>query len=1283
MNKDKFQNLKGREFYGKIVKAYTGKLLGWYEVEIPQLLGKGNTIKARDESNKNLLDQNSGSYYPLLPGQNVIIKFSNDDINSAYIDRIANTIVYRMAPDKFGHYNYIVVQTPKDMKIHIDDESEEVKVIHKGAYNFIFLKNEGAQIHSETHMEVKSKDKMQIHSMEEIEMKFGKPNTESETTDSVFLDEILTNIDLSNAPYAKDIYIELKQSNGIVKGLEFKSKRDKRLAGKTISAIEDIYDEFGHECGDQISKKCCIKAYESLKKIEEIYNFYMENTIEHRKSVIGYYKVTRKDLIEYLAENCPEIVNNNWELPPDYYKYSEEYNKRLYKRPEVKKEVQKPEEKKKQEKAPEEVSLKKIQEKRKQEIKKIKKNIKNKCACDKSLLIPYNDFWNRAVKNYNLNQGKTAEQWLNLIARDINRIIHLIQGSNCCNRSNVCPEFGDILLQIANNMYLIYSRIGGEDNYQYYQLGQKINGLQSAANYIRINKKIDENVSDILCMEFKPETDCNCRNFIREGMVQIPSSVDSIDKIEELISKVKAVVMEFVNACSTKCPICEFNKQTDIIYSWVLNISGLIDDLKESGSIDDGDYYYLMKKLHTIDIILHNNFKHCSDVKILKDIVKDNCGNKKCDISSVKSLLNSPQNPVKNLFDILFKHCFTDKKDFNEILEANKRYAKKKRRSLIIDKCMSYIQQLKKSCSDLDKFKDEITEISKCCSNNSEVYEFLKNEFFKKYGDVKKFCRRFLSDYEFYKLMGLIDDSIKKTDKKLNAMKTAAGDLKEKYERKKVSAEKKIENVKNELNKSLDVYLEKVHNNPNVSDETKNKIKEILAAGACFLQKNNQLDDNTKSKLSRVFSESELNNICSHVPDKLKKGIENINKDLLDKVDKLVEKALKSVNSVKREKLVSPQIEVKKKIKKIRRQRKIHANFKDIKSEVVKEKVNLRKLKTKLDKVKKKVDSINIETCSEDELKEHINNFLSEIKKSVVNEFKEKINKIKNLVEKAKKNVEKFEQENGAPTPMSKIKKKDFEEHKSNIEETKNKFSNNVSKSENDIKQIPNDNEKPLKEKIKEFKRKAADFTNKIKSGIDDAINKVKDFENSLTDLTTVKMFTDSIMDTICNLKLGLDFDFNFSLGLDFGDLAKPVVDFLSDISSGLHAAADFLSELSDALDIPAEDATGLCLDFSICPPHLGFDFGNIFSALLEQALGLALLPVRMLLNFMSSLLNIVAGIVDAIKDMLSAIKLGISLGLSVHIGLLDLGSFLKKIKFNKCLIKNLNIYKSIAPHLA
>jgi len=456
MNRSKFRQLKEREFYGKIVKAYTGKLLGWYEVEIPQLLGKGNTIKARDESNKNLLDQNSGSYYPLLPGQNVIIKFSNDDINSAYIDRIANTIVYRMAPDKFGHYTYIVVQTPKDMKIHIDDQSEEVKVIHKGAYNFIFLKNEGAQFHSEKRMEIKSKETTQIHSMEQVEIKFGKPNTSSEEENSNFFEEIINNVDLSSAPYSKDIYFELKQSNGIVKEIEIRSKQDKRLTGETLSAIDDINNKFGAECSDQVSKECCVKVYDQLKRLEEIYNYYLNNVINKSDTVKGYYETTKKELVEYLAENCPDIVNNNWELPPEYYKYSEEYNKRLYKPKSTPISTQSPK------------SINDIEKQREQEIEKIKKDLKNSCACKENLLIPFKVFWAGVIDN-DLIKTKTEKEWLSLIIRDINRIIYTIKNSGCCNRANVCPEFGNTLLEIANKMVQVMYNLTNSNSYQYQQ----------------------------------------------------------------------------------------------------------------------------------------------------------------------------------------------------------------------------------------------------------------------------------------------------------------------------------------------------------------------------------------------------------------------------------------------------------------------------------------------------------------------------------------------------------------------------------------------------------------------------------------------------------------------------------------------------------------------------------------------------------------------------------------------------------------------------------------------
>ena len=399
MNKDKFWDLKGKEFYGKVVKAYSGKLYGWYDVEIPQLFGKGRTIRVRDESNKRLINEKSGFYFPIIPGQDVIIKFSNNDINSAYIDRIANTVSHKKSSYLYSHYKYFVVYTPKLMKIYVDDDIEEIRIEHKENYNFISLSNSGAKIHSNARSEYKSRNIIQIHSLEEVEIKFGAPNTGNQTFYENLAIDFVNNIDLSSTPYAKTIYLELEKVSEDSDTESFEESDEEKEIYLNLSELEKfIENEF-------LKSDTPAPVYKILtEKLGRVSNKVIHYSIKNPDT-----KILNKflELIEIVKtfckfDNCLKDLEN---------KISEEYNL-------------------------------------------TRRKIENFCVCNGSVILPIYEYWKSVFTKEVSYDNNTYLR----MCKDLDKILEVIR-NNCCTGVKICNNFINYSIELKQIFSSIFNKL--------------------------------------------------------------------------------------------------------------------------------------------------------------------------------------------------------------------------------------------------------------------------------------------------------------------------------------------------------------------------------------------------------------------------------------------------------------------------------------------------------------------------------------------------------------------------------------------------------------------------------------------------------------------------------------------------------------------------------------------------------------------------------------------------------------------------------------------------------
>ena len=190
-----YAQLKNREFIGIIRKVYGKDKFGWYEVEVPELL-PGQTITVYDASQKHIIDQNSGSFYPLLENQKVVIKFKSNNINSGYIDRICESNVFELAKNgTIDSSKYIIVMTPKNHSISVDNSSNSINILLSGGKSGITMDNNGIKICTKGKIEISANDVIDIKSATNILLHRGSPSCSSSSIKNKTLKEVVSNID--------------------------------------------------------------------------------------------------------------------------------------------------------------------------------------------------------------------------------------------------------------------------------------------------------------------------------------------------------------------------------------------------------------------------------------------------------------------------------------------------------------------------------------------------------------------------------------------------------------------------------------------------------------------------------------------------------------------------------------------------------------------------------------------------------------------------------------------------------------------------------------------------------------------------------------------------------------------------------------------------------------------------------------------------------------------------------------------------------------------------------
>lgn len=175
--------IKGKEYLGVVLLDKDPKLQGRYKVHIPELMpkiSKDKGIWCKNHVQKNRITSSDsgfyGSYIPLQPNTNVIVKFYTNDYNSGFIERIVsddeeNT---KMQPETYTKTQdrddvYIIMSTPKKKNIiYIAEETEDVPA---NEMVYAFNERRSSMVMNEDHVKFETDDEFDVDAEKDLILK--------------------------------------------------------------------------------------------------------------------------------------------------------------------------------------------------------------------------------------------------------------------------------------------------------------------------------------------------------------------------------------------------------------------------------------------------------------------------------------------------------------------------------------------------------------------------------------------------------------------------------------------------------------------------------------------------------------------------------------------------------------------------------------------------------------------------------------------------------------------------------------------------------------------------------------------------------------------------------------------------------------------------------------------------------------------------------------------------------------------------------------------------------
>ena len=195
------------EYPGRILSGLDPENKGRYLVHIPELMyaikdegiycvnhtHKWRNTETTKIDGETLVDgatELGGSYYPLVVGTRVIVKFFAQDCASGYIDRVnsdhySNSMPLNLQPEQRDEY-YQLLRTSKNDLIAISTTEEDTDILPKHSIHIYYDKDQVQVICNEEGMFIVAKEDLQIVVEKDIRIK-AKGTVHIEAADSLCL----------------------------------------------------------------------------------------------------------------------------------------------------------------------------------------------------------------------------------------------------------------------------------------------------------------------------------------------------------------------------------------------------------------------------------------------------------------------------------------------------------------------------------------------------------------------------------------------------------------------------------------------------------------------------------------------------------------------------------------------------------------------------------------------------------------------------------------------------------------------------------------------------------------------------------------------------------------------------------------------------------------------------------------------------------------------------------------------------------------------------------------
>jgi len=167
----RLDNLTKRRYLAEIIEVGTNNLKGYYKVRLLDFEDDNNNIiMAKERINRYIGENGQGSYYPLLPGDKVIIEFLGSLNTSAVIVDVFTPRSYSYKINTLdssllnNSEKYIVLKTHKNSRIEFDEKTNYTLYSYRSNLGYMKITDNNLTIYHNTDIKQTSNNNFSISS---------------------------------------------------------------------------------------------------------------------------------------------------------------------------------------------------------------------------------------------------------------------------------------------------------------------------------------------------------------------------------------------------------------------------------------------------------------------------------------------------------------------------------------------------------------------------------------------------------------------------------------------------------------------------------------------------------------------------------------------------------------------------------------------------------------------------------------------------------------------------------------------------------------------------------------------------------------------------------------------------------------------------------------------------------------------------------------------------------------------------------------------------------------